>query len=325
VTNQARVGIFSAASIILFVLGFYFLKGINLFERKNSYYAVYDRVDGLNKSNGVEINGFPVGRVGDMRRDHKTGKIVVRLDLDLDLKLPADSGTVASLFSTDFLGDKKIKLVLGRSDKYLNEGDTINTFFKQDLTEQIGSQIDPIMAGVNNMVPKLDSTVSNVNWFVDPRNPNGIYSTKAQVDGALIKLNAILAANSKVLEASLKNIESITGNLEKNNNNINVIVKNAASFTDSLQQANLKQTIENLNGTVIQLKSLLTDLNQGQGTLGKIIKRDDLYNKVDSTVANLNYLLKDVKARPYRYINVSVFGAKKHEERVEKKYDESAK
>ncbi|HWB62335.1 MAG TPA: MlaD family protein [Chitinophagales bacterium] len=323
--DSVKVGIFTVITIAIAVLGYYFLKGIDLFQRKNSYYAVYDRVDGLYKSNLVEINGFPVGRVGDMERDPVTGKIVVRLDLDKDLKLPNSPKTVASLFSTDFLGTKKIQLLLGKSDSYLNGGDTINTYFRKDLTEQIGSQIDPIMAGVNNMVPKLDSTISGINWFVDQRNPRGIYTTKNQVDEALIKLNGILDANQATLQATLKNIESITANIEKQNGTITVMIKNVGSFSDSLQQANLKQTILNLNSSVEQLKTLLGDVNAGHGTLGKVVKDDALYTKVDSTVGSLNTLLKDIKARPYRYINISVFGAKAHEKRMEKNYDESGK
>ncbi len=324
-TNQAKVGIFTTATILIFILGFYFLKGVNIFETKNSYYAVFDRVDGLYKSNLIVINGFQVGRVGDMKRDPITGKIVVGLDLNKGIKVPDSDSTLASLRSTDFLGTKEISLTFGNSDKFLKEGDTIHTFFKKDLTEQIGAQIDPIMAGVNKMVPTLDSTVSSINWLFDPRNPKGIYSTKGEVDKALVKLNVIMDANATVLQATLKNIESITKNIEKNNNTINVIVKNAGSISDSLQQANLKQTIENLNSSIGQLKGVLTDINQGHGTLGKVVKDDALYNKVDSTVASLNALLKDVKARPYRYVNVNVFGSKKHDDRIEKKYNESGK
>jgi phospholipid/cholesterol/gamma-HCH transport system substrate-binding protein len=325
VTNQVKVGIFSIVSIIIFVLGFYFLKGINVFERKNSYYAVYERVDGLYKSNEVEINGFMVGRVGDMQRNPETGKVVVRMDLDKGLKLPDSDSTIASLYSTDFLGTKKIQLVLGHSGKYLKEGDTINTYFKKDLTEQIGSQIDPLMNSINGIVPKVDTTISSLSWLFSEKNPNGIYMTKGQIDQALIKLNLILAQNQVTLNTTLKNLESITGNVAKSNDEITAILKNAHGVTDSLEQANLKQTIENLNNTITQLKSLLTDVNAGKGTLGKVVKDDALYNKVDSAVGHLDVLLKDVKARPYRYINISVFGQKAHEKRMEQKYNESGK
>jgi phospholipid/cholesterol/gamma-HCH transport system substrate-binding protein len=168
VTNQAKVGIFTTITIAIFILGFYFLKGTNLFVRKNVYYAVYDRVDGLYKSNLIEINGFPIGRVGVMERNPETGKIVVELDLDKNVKVPKSDSTCALLVSTDFLGSKKVKLIFGQSIEFMNDGDTISTLFKKDITEQLGSQIDPIMADVNKMLPKLDSTISGVKILFIP-------------------------------------------------------------------------------------------------------------------------------------------------------------
>lgn len=324
-TNQAKVGIFSTVSVAIFVLGFYFLKGTNLFVRKNVYYAVYDRVDGLYKSNEVDINGFRVGRVGDMERDPVTGKIVVQLDLIKDIQIPKSDSTYASLISTDFLGSKKVRLVFGNSTEFYKDGDTIATYFKKDLTEQLGAQIDPIMKGVNTMIPSLDTTIGGIKYLFNENNPKGIYVTLDGVNAAIAKINVILAQNQESLKLTLANLESISKNIEKSNGQITNILKNAESFTDSLQKANIKQTVENLNNTITQINGVLKDVNQGKGTLGKVVKSDELYTKVDSAVGNLNTLLKDVKARPYRYITINVLGSKKAEERREKKFNESGK
>ncbi len=329
-SNQAKVGIFSTVSIVIFILGFYFLKGTNLFVRKNVYYAVYDRVDGLYKSNLVDVNGFPVGRVGNMARNPVTGKIVVELDLDKGIQIPKtdDSqtdSTYAALISTDFLGSKKVRLVFGKSNTFYEDGDTIKTYFKQDLTEQIGAQIDPIMGDVRHMLPQLDTTIMGIKYLFDQGNPKGIYVTLGGVNNALGQINGILSQNQQTLKLTLDNLQSITGNIEKNNSAITAILKNAQNVTDSLQQANLKQMVENLNATITQLNGVVKDINQGKGTLGKIVKDDELYTKVDTAINNLNVLLKDVKARPYRYISINVFGAKKAEARRAKKYDETGK
>lgn len=324
-SNQAKVGIFSTASILIFILGFYFLKGTNLFVRKNVYYAVYDRVDGLYKSNMIDVDGFPIGRVGDMERNPVTGKIVVALDLDKDIQIPKSDSTYASLISTDFLGSKKIRLVFGHSKEFYKDGDTIATYFKKDLTEKLGDQIDPIMMSVQSMVPSLDTTIGGIKYLFDERNPKGIYTTLDGLNQAIAKINLILAQNQETLKLTLGNLQSITGNIEKNNSAITAILKNAENITDSLEQANLKQTIGNLNATIAQINGVIKDINEGKGTLGKIVKKDDLYTKVDSAVNNLNVLLKDVKQRPYRYITINVLGAKKAEERREKKFNESGK
>lgn len=324
-TNQAKVGIFSTISVVIFVLGFYFLKGTNLFVRKNVYYAVYDRVDGLYKSNLVDVNGFPIGRVGKMDRDPETGKIVVELDLDKNIRIPKSDSTQALLISTDFLGSKKVRFVFGTSKEFYDDGDTINTFFKKDLTEQLGLQIDPIMIDVKKMLPQLDSTIRGIKTLFDVNNSKSIYTTLGGVNDAIAKINKILAQNEESIQLTLKNLESISKNIEKNNGAITVILKNAETISDSIQKANLKLVIENLNQTITQLNGVVKDINDGKGTLGKVMKSDELYSKVDSAVGNLNVLLKDVKERPYRYVKINVFGSKKAEKRREQHDNESVK
>lgn len=324
-SNPVKVGIFSLVTLVVFILGFYFLKGIDIFSRKKSFYAVYSRVDGLYKSNLVEIDGFPIGRVGDMDRDPMTGQIVVRIDLEKEIEIPKSDSTVAYLFSTDLFGTKKIKLVFGQANEFYQDGDTIHTYFKQDLTEQVGAQIDPIITDVRHIIPKLDTTISGIQALFDKNNTKGIYTTISEVNGALAKVSQILAANEANLQLTIKNLQSITANFDKNGENLSKIIKNTSAVTDSLQQANLKQTVENLNQTISQLNSVVAEINAGNGTLGKIVKGDGLYTNIDSTISNLQVLLKDVKERPYRYVNISVFGSKKKEERVEKKYNESGK
>ncbi|MCS6935580.1 MAG: MlaD family protein [Chitinophagales bacterium] len=324
-THQAKVGIFTAVTLVILVVGFYFLKGVNLFERTNSYYAVYDRVDGLYKSNIVEIDGFRVGIVGDMQRDPVSRKIVVRLDLDKNLRIPKSDSTIARLFSTDLFGTKKISLILGYSDEYYESGDTIHTSFKKDLTESVGAQIDPIITDVKNMLPTIDSTMKGINWLVDKRNPQGLHATIAALKNTVENVNTLIDANEVVLQQTVRNVQSITANIERNNAELTRIIRNFGSVSDSIQQANLKQTIENLDETIAQLNNLVAEVNRGKGTLGKIVKDEGLYTRLDSTAASLETLLRDIKARPYRYINVSVFGSKKREERIEKKYNESGK
>jgi phospholipid/cholesterol/gamma-HCH transport system substrate-binding protein len=131
--------------------------------------------------------------------------------------------------------------------------------------------------------------------------------------------------NRQNLDVTLANLKVITANFESYNVAITKILSNTTNFTDSLQQANIKATVENLNTTITQLKTLVADLNQGKGTMGKLIKDDELYTKVDTAIGNLNVLLKDVKARPYRYIDINVLGTKKAEQRRITRDNESGK
>ena len=96
--NQAKVGIFAVITIAIFIFGFYFLKGTNLFATKNKYYSIFDRVDGLYKSNPVVVNGYKIGTVGNMSIDQKTGKVTVEMIAEDDFQIPDNSSaTILSL------------------------------------------------------------------------------------------------------------------------------------------------------------------------------------------------------------------------------------
>ena len=62
VSKEFRIGALVIAGLILLVLGVNYLKGFNPFSPSNTYYAHYEKIDGLAVSNPVLVNGFKVGR-----------------------------------------------------------------------------------------------------------------------------------------------------------------------------------------------------------------------------------------------------------------------
>ena len=65
--------------------------------------------------------------------------------------------------------------------------------------------------------------------------------------------------------------------------------------TASLQQASTS------------IASLVGRIESGEGTLGKLMHDDQLYNNLNNAVNGLNQLTTDIRQNPRRYINVSVF------------------
>ena len=54
----------------------------------------------------------------------------------------------------------------------------------------------------------------------------------------------------------------------------------------------------------------MTDLESGEGSMGKLLKDDELYTNFASASKELELLLQDLRLYPTRYVNVSVFGKK---------------
>ncbi|MEI9934974.1 MAG: hypothetical protein WDM71_09020 [Ferruginibacter sp.] len=82
---------------------------------------------------------------------------------------------------------------------------------------------------------------------------------------------------------------------------------NLETTTSTLSRLDLQKTLNSLNGTISQLQ---TNLGTNNGTVGKLLNDNTLYNNLTATSNKLNLLLDDVRVHPKRYINISVFGKK---------------
>ena len=80
---------------------------------------------------------------------------------------------------------------------------------------------------------------------------------------------------------------------------------------DEIDAKKLNQSIEELSKTANQLNQVIAGINRGEGSLGKLMKDEELYNNLTKTSNSLNELISDLKQNPKKYINISVFGKSK--------------
>lgn len=307
--NQTKVGLFSLITIIIFIFGFYFLKGVNLFTTKSKYYAVFENIDGIYKSNPVVVNGHKIGSVNGESFDVTTGRVVVEMVVDNDFVL-YDS-CLASVTSTDLVGSKEISIRYKISPKILKSGDTMNTMIAPDLMGKLSAAIDPLKDNITKTLKNLDSVLHGISGALGKEDPT---STIHKLNAALDNIHTLTAKNG-ALDKTLNNLKDFTGNLDKNNDNINRILHNVSDLTDTLKSANLAATVGKAREALSSIDTLMYNINNGDGTVSSLIKDKKVYNDLDSAVVSLNLLLADVKKNPFRYVNVSVFGGKKRDDK----------
>lgn len=307
--NQTKVGLFSLITIIIFIFGFYFLKGVNLFTTKSKYYAVFDNIDGIYKSNPVVVNGHKIGSVNGESFDVNTGKVVVEMVVDNGFVL-YDS-CLASVTSTDLVGSKEISIRYKLSSKTMKSGDTMGTVLAPDLMGKLSAAIDPLKDNISRTLKNLDSVLYAVKGALGKDDPT---STIHKLNAALDNIHALTATGGP-LDQTLANLKTFTGNLDKNNDNINRILHNVADLTDTLKSADLGATVGKAREALSSIDTLMYNINNGDGTVSSLIKDKKIYNDLDSAVLSLNTLLADVKTNPFRYVNVSFFGGKKRDEK----------
>ncbi len=308
--NETKVGILTAVAIAVLILGYSFLKGNDVFSREQDFYATYDNVEGLAVSNPVMVNGFQIGRVSALQLI-ANGHIVAQLKIKPEYKIP--DNTIAHLESTSLLGSKAIVFQLGTSNRYAENGDTLNANVQKDLLQQV----KPVQQKAEAMIGRLDSILTSLNHTISPdfqKNFNASFASIANIlktlESTTHSVDGMVGAQANRLNAIFANLESISGNLKNNNQHITSIMSNLDQVTDKFAKADFERTLRNADQAVADMQSAINKVNRGEGSLGKLLNDDQLYNNLSNASENLDKLMIDLKAHPARYVHFSVFGKK---------------
>ncbi|MCK9305710.1 MAG: MlaD family protein [Bacteroidales bacterium] len=300
-TKEQRIGLFTILVLAALYFTINYLRGKDLFGSTNIYYAVYESVDGISVSGPVYIKGLKVGTIEKIKYQKKTDNMLITMKLKSEYNIPDSS--VAEIFSTDLLGSKAIRIVTAGSGKYLEEKDTIRTSVDSDLFQMLGQELLPLKEQISELVESIKGTFDNINNVLDDEGKARISSALANLDRSLADLQRI-TSNIRDKEGTINrvmgNIDTLTGSLSKSSEHLDISLKNFQDITDSLNRADLA-------GTVSALRSILMDLNNPQGSIGKLIKSDSLHNSVDSVLNQLEDLIRNINENPKKYIKVSVF------------------
>lgn len=304
--TEFKVGLFGLLVLVILFFGIKFLKGSDIFQKENVYYATYNDVSGMLVSSNVFINGLRVGYVKEITTtNERADNFVVAFTVRSDIKIPEDSKIL--LFSSDLLGSKALKLQLGNSSKIISDGDTIKSDKELGMLDNLGASISPMM---NN----LDSILSSLNNILNIQNQNSLRNTIANIETTTARLGNIttnldnlMSSEKTKLAKIIENTESITSNLKDNNQKLTNIIQNVDNIVDSAAKANIGSTLIETGKSIERLNSVLGVIEKGKGNVGLLINDEELYKSLDNSAKNLNKLIEDIKENPKKYINVSVF------------------
>jgi len=289
----------------LFILGFSYLKSTPLFDNSKTFYAVYSHVGGLQSGTPVTINGFSVGKVNDIRFSDASGNLLVTFTVDNSFSFSKNSS--AELYDTGIIGGKgiQIKPVFDGADM-AKSGDTLASSTRPGLTELVQQRLTPLQLKVEGAVSNADSLLMNVNDILDPKTKKdlresirGLNELVTSFQGSANSLNSLLTENKDELDNSINNLNAITTNFNR--------------LSDTLVNAGLGTTIKGLQTTMGNINDMMAKIEDGEGSLGKLVNDKALYNNLTDASKELDLLLQDFRLNPKRYVNVSVFGKKQTE------------
>ena len=302
-------------TIGLFIWGFSFLKGQRIFSPSTTFYVIYENVGGLAESSDIILSGYKIGHVDGIRFEG-INKMTVRLVIESRFQLPR--GSIARIFSSDILSARAIQIVPGLSSEMHLPGDTLTGEIEPDFIEAISNYLVPLTARASDLMASMDSMMNIFHSVLDDDFRENFAGIVGNIDKTMISLqrsvysaDTLLTLEDSRLNRIIDNLESISGNLSGSNEDISTILSNFASVSDSLARAEIVSTINHLNAVLSETALVMEKIERGEGSLGKLMSDENLYNNLESATENLDLLLMDIKDRPGRYVNFSVFGRRR--------------
>ncbi|RCU43327.1 MCE family protein [Chryseobacterium lacus] len=309
ITKEIKAGFIAILAIVGFVLLFQFMKGKSLFTTDNVFYAKYDNVEGLTASSPVSINGLKVGKVDQIIPISKTNgdiHFVVKLLVHDDFQFSKQS--TVEIFEPGIMSAKEMKINLVSGPTMAKDGDTLKGSFKMSMLNNISSQVGPVKDQVQEVLRRVDSLTTNANKIFDDQNRAEIRALLMNLNRTVSALEGTSGSVNTLIANSDPRVQRVLDNANEAMISANVAVDKYGNLAESIDTKKLNSTINNLDLTVSKLNDVIVGIENGQGSLGKLAKDEQLYNNLQETSKNLNELVLDLKANPKRYLNFSVFG-----------------
>lgn len=321
-SNEVKIGLLAIVTIGISLWGYKFILGKNALVKSNIYKVYYERVDGMQVGTQVRISGVRVGSVANISLEDDQ-MVLVTLDMDRGIRIPKN--TVATILATGFMGGKAIELVYDQpcsgpdcaeSGDFI-EGETKGLVSSMMGEENLENYVDIIKNGLGDIIDTLNRQLLSE----DSQSPiaeslRNLQGTLENLNSATYQVDRLMRNSSKDIDGAMSNLASITGAVAAKKEQIGHIIDNADSLSQQLAAADLQRTIQEVNTAIKDLQNTLQTadralggvtttvgkINSGEGTLGKLLQDEKLYQNLNDLSLRADSLFNDLQERPYRYI-----------------------
>jgi phospholipid/cholesterol/gamma-HCH transport system substrate-binding protein len=302
--KELKVGILAIVAVALLIFGYNFLKGNNIFNSSRVFYAVYDDVEGLSKSAAVTINGFQVGTVTNIDFI-ESGQLLVTLNINNDFQFSKKS--IAQIYGGGLIGGKSMQIELDNDyDQIAKSGDTLQSSVEEGLIELVNEKLTPLKNKISDAVVEVDTLLKSINYVLDKGTRNNLRESIENLNGTLASLNSSSSKIETILDDNTEQISTTIDQFSKTSNNLSVL-------SDSLSKIEFNRIVQNADETLLNLNEISNKLNNGDGSLGKLLNDEQMYQNIENATKEMEELVRDIKLNPKRYVHFSVFGKKNKE------------
>ena len=206
ISREVKTGVLVLLGIILFVLGFNYLKGQNLFATDEVYYTEFN-YNALSKSSPVTVRGNAVGKVQDIFYDFETGK--TRIAFTVDEKLKFSKNSKIRLYETGLMGGNAIAIIIKNDGEQAKPGDVLKSEVEEGLIRSLSKNFSGLSVDLNTTLKSTDTLLTNLNKIVSDDSDAGLKQTISELNTALTAYKNLAYSIDNVVKENDTNIAYI--------------------------------------------------------------------------------------------------------------------
>ncbi len=295
VSREVKTAVLVISGIILFIYLYNYLKGENLFDSNITYYTRFD-YNALDTASPVTIKGNIVGKINNITYDFNTGKTLVEMSVNEELRFSKNS--MVRLYEMGLMGGNALAIIPAEDgDEMAKEGDFLASEVEPGLVRSLTKNFSGLSTNLDNTLKSADSLLVSLNRVVTDDSQNGLKAVLAELNQTLKSYKELSFSVNNMIS---KNDENITAILE----NFKTISQDLTQLSAELKEANLSDTVAHLDSTLVSVNTVISGLEKGEGSMGKLLKDEELYNNLSGATKELEELLRDIKLHPKRYFRV---------------------
>jgi phospholipid/cholesterol/gamma-HCH transport system substrate-binding protein len=294
ISREVKTAVLVISGIVLFIYLFNYLKGENLFDSNVTYYTTFD-YNALNTSSPVTIKGNTVGKISNIKYDFETGKTIVELSVEKGLKFSKNSKI--RLYELGVMSGNALSIIPSKDNEFAKQGDFLKSETEPGLIRSLTKNFAGLSDGLDTTLKSADSLLLNLNQLVIDDSENGLKAVLTELNATLKGYKSLSNSINTMVTKNDENITSILVNFKK-------ISEDFTQLSSQLKEANLGNTLTSLDQTLTSVNAIVSGLEKGEGSMGKLLKDEALYNNLKGLSKEMEALMQDIKLHPKRYFRI---------------------
>lgn len=300
-SKELKIGVFVVVVLTASFFLINYLRGEDIMNREIELVSQYDNVEGLVASAPVFIKGYKAGKVSEVVYQPESGNFKVTCSIKKEFAIPEDSRM--TIYAVDIMGGKGVRIDLGSSEDMAKDGDMLQPAFEPGLMDGLSAGIGPLLDKVNHTLDSLGVTVSGVNRVLSEKNTASISRTVAHLERTMADVRQVVAnveGKSKELDQFVDALSAFAGKLDGLAAKVDTTMTGVKDFVGTLNESDI-------DSLVVSFRELLENINDPNGTIGKLLNDGSVYDSVDSLLNDVDTLVRKIQENPKKYIRISVF------------------